>query len=76
MESEFRARRGIHEYKARVVAGGFTQIEGIGHDETFVLIAKSASLCMIIVLAAEHDLKVPYMDVSQPISTESWRKYT
>ena len=36
--------RAIQKYKARVVAQGFTQIEGIDYDETFTPVAKLSSL--------------------------------
>jgi len=63
----FRIKRGpdgeIQKYKARVVAQGFTQIEGIDYDETFAPVAKFASLRVILALAAEHNLEVQQMDV-------------
>jgi transposase InsO family protein len=63
----FRIKRGpdgaIQKYKARVVAQGFTQIEGVDYDETFAPVAKFASLRVILALAAERDLEVQQMDV-------------
>jgi hypothetical protein len=63
----FRIKRGpdgeIQKYKARVVAQGFTQIEGVDYDETFAPVAKFASLRAILALAAEHNLEVQQMDV-------------
>jgi hypothetical protein len=53
----------IQKYKARVVAQGYTQIEGVDYDETFAPVAKLASLRMILALAAEHDLELQQMDV-------------
>jgi hypothetical protein len=53
----------IQKYKARVVAQGFTQIEGIDYDEMFVPVAKFASLRAILAIAAECDLEVQQMDV-------------
>jgi hypothetical protein len=53
----------IQKYKARIVAQGFTQIEGVDYNEMFVPIAKFASLCVILAIAAEHDLEVQQMDV-------------
>jgi hypothetical protein len=63
----FRIKRGpdgaILKYKARVVAQGFTQIEGVDYDETFAPVAKLASLHTILALAAELDLEIHQMDV-------------
>src|SRR5258707_682749 len=53
----------IQKYKARVVAQGFTQVENIDYDETFVPVAKFASLRAILALATEEDLEVHQMDV-------------
>ncbi len=53
----------IQKYKARVVAQGFTQVEGVDFDKTFMPVAKFASLCAILALAAELDLEVHQMDV-------------
>ena len=53
----------IQRYKARIVAQGFMQIEGINYDETFALVAKLASLHAILALAAEQDLEIHQMDV-------------
>jgi hypothetical protein len=63
----FHIKRGpdsaILKYKAQVVTQGFTQIEGVDYDETFTPVAKLASLCTILALAAELDLEVHQMDV-------------
>ena len=63
----FRVKRGpdgaILKYKARVVAQGFTQIEGVDYDETFAPVAKLTSLRVILALTAEYNLEVHQMDV-------------
>jgi hypothetical protein len=63
----FRIKRGpdgsIQKYKARIVAQGFTQIEGIDYDETFAPVAKLASLRVILAIAAEKNLEMHQMDV-------------
>jgi Reverse transcriptase (RNA-dependent DNA polymerase) len=63
----FKIKRGpdgsILKHKARLVAQGFTQIEGIDFDETFAPVAKFASLRTVLALAAKFDLEVHQLDV-------------
>jgi hypothetical protein len=63
----FRVKQGpdgtIQKYKARIVAQGFTQVEGIDFDQTFAPVAKFSSLRTVFALAAEHDLELHQMDV-------------
>ena len=63
----FRIKRGpdgnIQKYKARIVARGFTQIEGIDYDKMFTPVAKLASLRTILALATEQNLEIHQMDV-------------
>ena len=63
----FRIKRGpdgtVLKYKARIVAQGFTQIEGVDYDETFAPVAKHTSLRVILALTAKHNLEVHQMDV-------------
>ena len=42
----------VEKYKARFVAHGFTQKEGIDYDETFAPVAKYTTIRTIISLAA------------------------
>jgi hypothetical protein len=53
----------IERYKARLVVKGFTQKEGIDYTETFSLVSKKDSLCIILALVAHFDLELQQMDV-------------
>jgi hypothetical protein len=48
----------IENYKARFVARGFSQVEGVDYDETFVLVARYTSIRAVISLAAEMGWKI------------------
>jgi hypothetical protein len=48
----------IEEYKARFVARGFSQIEGVEYDETFAPVARYTSIRSIIALAASMGWKL------------------
>jgi hypothetical protein len=53
----------IEKYKARFVARGFSQKEGIDYEETFTPIARYTSIRTIIALAAKMKWKLHQMDV-------------
>jgi hypothetical protein len=50
-------------YRARLVAKGFTQIQGIDYDETFSPVARFESLRLILALATLEDWEIHQMDV-------------
>jgi hypothetical protein len=54
---------GIEKYKARFVAHGFSQKEGIDYEETFAPIARYTSIITIIALAAKMKWKLHQMDI-------------
>jgi hypothetical protein len=53
----------IEKYKARFVARGFSQREGIDYEETFSPVARYTSIMTILSLAAMMKWKVHQMDV-------------
>jgi hypothetical protein len=53
----------IEKYKARFVARGFSQKEGIDYEETFAPVAKDSSIGTIIALATKIKWKLHQMDV-------------
>jgi hypothetical protein len=53
----------IEKHKARFVARGFYQKEGIDYEETFSLVARYTSIITIIALVAKMKWKLHQMDV-------------
>ena len=53
----------IEKYKARFVARGFSQKEGIDSEETFTPVARYTSIRAIMALAAKLGWKLHQMDV-------------
>ncbi|RVW73194.1 Retrovirus-related Pol polyprotein from transposon TNT 1-94 [Vitis vinifera] len=53
----------VERYKARLVAIGYTQKEGIDYKETFSPVSKKDSLRIVMALVAHFDLELHQMDV-------------
>ena len=53
----------VEMYKARFVAQGFSQVEGVDYDETFVPVVRYTSIKALISIAAEMGWKIHQMDV-------------
>ena len=53
----------IDKYKARFVARGFSQKEGIDYEETFALVARYTSIGLVLSLVAVMKWKIHQMDV-------------
>ena len=53
----------VKNYKARFVAQGFSQIEGIDYEETFAPVARYSSIRTILALSTQMGLHIHQMDV-------------
>ena len=53
----------MEKHKARIVARGFSQKEGIDYDETFALVTWYTSIITIIAIASAMGWKLHQMDV-------------
>ncbi|KAK1628973.1 hypothetical protein QYE76_003288 [Lolium multiflorum] len=49
--------------KARLVAQGFSQVEGIDFGETYAPVARLESICILLAYASHHNFKLQQMDV-------------
>jgi hypothetical protein len=49
--------------KARLVAQGFTQVEGLEFEETYAPVTRLEAIRMLLAFAAHHDFKLYQMDV-------------
>eukprot|EP00253_Pinus_taeda_P011698 PITA_11698 len=59
----YKANGTLDKYKARLVARGFSQKEGIDYEETFAPTAKMSTIRLVLALAAQFKWKVHQMDV-------------
>ena len=57
------AHGNIIRNKARLVAQGYSQVEGIDYNETFAPVARLESIRMLIAYASHHNFKLKQMDV-------------
>ena len=53
----------IEKYKARFVARGFSQKEGVDYDETFAHMARHTSIILIISIASDMGWKLHQINV-------------
>jgi hypothetical protein len=60
----------IDRFKARLMAKGFTQREGIDYNETFLLVSPKDSFRIIMALVAHYDLELHKMEVNTAFFSE------
>ena len=60
--------------KARLVAQGYSQMEGVDYDETFALVARMESIRILLVLACHLKFKLYQMDVKTALLNRLLKK--
>ena len=63
LQGERDANGEISRYKARLVAQGFSQQEGVDYEDTFAPVAKYSSIRTVLAISNELNLEVHQMDV-------------
>ena len=53
---KYKVDRALERHKARLVAKGYTQTHGMAYQETFALIAKMNTICVLLSFATNYDL--------------------
>jgi hypothetical protein len=60
--------------KARLVAEGYSQVDGLDFDETYAPVARLESICILLAYATYHDFKLYQMDVKSAFLNGPTRK--
>jgi hypothetical protein len=62
-KTKFNVDGSVDKYKARIVANGYSQKEGIDYEDTFSHVAKLNTIRVMISLATQHNWKIHQSDV-------------
>ncbi|KRX83269.1 Retrovirus-related Pol polyprotein from transposon TNT 1-94 [Trichinella sp. T6] len=62
-KTKYKEDRTIEKRKARLVARGYSQVQGIDYEDMFAPTLGYSSLCYLLSLAAKYNLEVDQMDV-------------
>ena len=59
----------IVNYKARLIAKGYAQKEGVDYEEVFALVARMETIKVLLALAAHGNREIHHMDVKSAFLT-------
>lgn len=62
-KNKYAAHGSLDKHKPLLVAKGFSQVEGIDYSETFSLVTKTYSFCLMLSIAAAQSWPAYQMDV-------------
>ena len=60
---KYQSNGSIDQYKARLLAQGFTQTQGLDYEETFDLVSKLNSIRILLSLAVNLDRRLHQLDI-------------
>jgi hypothetical protein len=63
VQKQARSRWHCVRNKARLVAQGYTQVEGLDYDETYAPVTRLEAIRILLAYACAHNIKLYQMDV-------------